>query len=489
MANYIVVNSRKSWQFNIPGAEVIEAREYFFNEQFVKMKDAKIFNLCKSYRYQATGYYVSLLATARGHRAFPDINTIQDMKAPIVVRLLAEDMESLIQRSFSHIQSDKFVLSIYFGKNVSKRYDKLSMSLYNVFQAPFLRVFFSQKNKKWKIQNIQVISINDIPEDHHSYIVDFATLYFSRRITHRKRKMPDPYDMAILVGPGEETAPSDEKALERFVWAADKVGFDVELIDKDTIHRIAEFDALFIREQTSVNHHTFRFSQRAWAEGIVVIDDPDSIIKCTNKVYLSEMLNHYHIPSPHTIVLNRESVDKVPAQMDFPVILKQPDSAYSQGVMKVNSPEEYYRTAGVLLEKSDLIIAQEYMRTDYDWRVGIINRKPLYVSKYFMAANHWQIVNWATDGKERHGMGETMAVEDAPRQVVETALRAANYIGDSLYGVDLKVVNNKCYVIEINDNPSIDFGIEDAVLKDELYMRIMQVFMKRVQSMKDRSWE
>lgn len=46
--------------------------------------------------------------------------------------------------------------------------------------------------------------------------------------------------------------------------------------------------------------------------------------------------------------------------------------------------------------------------------------------------------------------------------------------------MDLKTVGRQCYVIEINDNPSIDAGLEDKVLKDELYNKIMRVFFERV---------
>ena len=35
-------------------------------------------------------------------------------------------------------------------------------------------------------------------------------------------------------------------------------------------------------------------------------------------------------------------------------------------------------------------------------------------------------------------------------------------------------------VIEVNDNPNIDAGIEDHVLGDELYERIMRVFVDRL---------
>lgn len=486
MSNYIVVNNRKKWQFNIPGIEVISARDYLLQQEFIKMRGARIFNLCKTYRYQSVGYYVSLIALARGHKSFPDINTIQEMKEPHVIRVIAEDIDSTIQRSLSHIQSESFVLSIYFGKNLSKRYDWLSLQIYNLFQAPLLRVYFSKKMDKWKVQNIQLLSTNEIPEEHHDYVIQFATEYFSRKIQGKKRKPAAPYDLAILMNHADRTPPSNKRAIEKFIKAGEKAGFNVEIIEKDDINRLGEFDALFIRETTVVNHHTFRFSQRAFAEGLVVIDDPESIIKCTNKVYLAELLNHYQIPAPKTVVISRDTVDTVLRNLCFPVILKQPDSSYSQGVLKVESDDEYRETVDSLLEKSELVIAQEFMLTDYDWRVGILDGKPLFACKYFMAEDHWQVINWNMTNKSSKHMGrwETMGLEDIPHNVIATALRAAKHIGDGLYGVDLKVVGNRCYVIEVNDNPSIDNGIEDRVLKDELYTTIMNVFFERVKHSK-----
>lgn len=65
-------------------------------------------------------------------------------------------------------------------------------------------------------------------------------------------------------------------------------------------------------------------------------------------------------------------------------------------------------------------------------------------------------------------------------KVLETATKAASLIGKGLYGVDLKVVNGKAMVIEINDNPSIDHDVEDEVLGDELYYRILNYFIHQL---------
>src|SRR3546814_1300736 len=91
-----------------------------------------------------------------------------------------------------------------------------------------------------------------------------------------------------------------------------------------------------------------------------------------------------------------------------------------------------------LLEDSDVILAQEYMYTDYDWRVGVLGGEPLFVCQYLMAPKHWQIVRHMADGKYDEGRFKTFAVEDAPPQVVDVAVKAARLIGDGLYGVDLK---------------------------------------------------
>ena len=70
---------------------------------------------------------------------------------------------------------------------------------------------------------------------------------------------------------------------------------------------------------------------------------------------------------------------------------------------------------------------------------------------------------------------------EAPEIVVRTAVRAANLIGDGLYGVDLKQDGRQCYVMEVNDNPNLDARNEDGVLKDALYREVMGVFLRRIQ--------
>src|SRR6185437_3202797 len=112
------------------------------SDAFRKMRNIRVFNLCRSYKYQTIGYYVSLLAEARGHKPIPSVATIQDMKSQAIVKLAADEIDELIQKSLADIKDNEFVLSIYFGKGVEKCYDRLSAQLYRMFHAPFVRANF-----------------------------------------------------------------------------------------------------------------------------------------------------------------------------------------------------------------------------------------------------------------------------------------------------------------------------------------------------------
>jgi glutathione synthase/RimK-type ligase-like ATP-grasp enzyme len=279
----------------------------------------------------------------------------------------------------------------------------------------------------------------------------------------------------------EEEPPSNQAALQKFVRCANRADVDVEFITKEDFTKLGVFDALFIRVTTYVNHYTYRFARRAMAEGLAVIDDPVSIARCTNKVYLHERLSGQKVPTPPTLIVHKGNIDQVVPTLGLPVVLKQPDSAFSMGVTKVSTAEECKKAIKDLLDKSDMIIAQAFMPTEFDWRVGVIDGKPFYVSKYYMARSHWQVTKWGAGRRtKQEGRFENLPVEKTPRKVLRTAVKAAKLIGDGLYGVDLKEVNGEVYVIEVNDNPSLDAGIEDTILKDQLYDIIVQSFIRRI---------
>lgn len=480
MQKIIVVNNPKSWKIKIAGVEVVSAKDYLTNPEFTKLKNLRVFNLCKEYLYQSKGYYVSLLAEARGHKVSPKVKNIQDIKAPAIVKIISEELDDLLQRSLKSHTSQELVLQVYFGQNTIKKYTELSAELHRLFQAPFIEIKLVFKGK-WFVQSIKTIAQDEIDEANLPAIEMFAKEYFEKSLYNPGKPDKHTYDLAILVNPDEVLPPSNKKALQNFIDAADKAGFSTEFITKKDYSRLGEFDALFIRETTSVNHYTYRFARRAQSEGLVVIDDPESILRCANKVYLQELMTVEKVPSPRSLIVHAENRNTVSTILGLPCVLKLPDSSFSQGVKKVSTSEELQLKLDEMFEESDLIIAQEYLPTDFDWRIGVMDGKPIFACKYFMAKGHWQIYNWASKSKSGiDGRFQSLKLEDVPKGVISTALKVTGLIGNGLYGVDLKEIGKKIVVIEVNDNPSLFAGIEDKIYGKKIYSDFMGVIRARV---------
>jgi glutathione synthase/RimK-type ligase-like ATP-grasp enzyme len=215
---------------------------------------------------------------------------------------------------------------------------------------------------------------------------------------------------------------------------------------------------------------------------MVVIDDPESIVRCSNKVYQAELFLRHNVKTPKTQVVHRGNQNGIGKLLGYPVVLKQPDSSFSAGVTRANDETELKLKLKALFKKSELVVAQEFLPSEFDWRVGVLGGKAIYVAKYFMAKGHWQVQRQEGEKGSRYGRCETMLVEDAPQAVVDLATRAAGLIGRSLYGVDIKeLANGTLVVMEVNDNPNIDSNIEDAILKDELYTMVIRHLLRGIE--------
>lgn len=481
MNKYIVVNQPEKWSFSVENTTVISSQDYLTNPEYALLKKARIFNLSKDYSYQSKGYYVSLLAEARGHLPIPTVKNIVDLKALKLVRIVSDEFDDVIQQSLKNIKSQEFTLSIYFGQNVAQKYKELSALFYKHFQVPFLRVKFNH-TIKWNVQSIRAISESEIPLEHLESIQRFANQYFSKKRYDTPKLTKSDFDLAILVHPNDPAPPSNPKALKKFIDIAEKMNIYAEIIEPKDLSRLSSFDALFIRQSTEVNNEAYAFARKAQQEGIAIIDYPDAILKCCNKVYMAEALNNAHINTPKTIIVHKDNKNQVIAQVGLPCVLKAPDSTFSFGVKKAKTEAEFNTLVTNMLKESDLIIAQEYCPSDYDWRIGIIDDKPFFACKYYMAKGHWQIYNWNAKKKDdQDGNADCLPIEKVPKKVLEMALKSAKLMGKGLYGIDIKVINNKPMVIEINDNPNIDFGVEDLYYGDAVYIEILTALKKRLE--------
>ncbi len=491
MADHIVlVENPADWKADYPAIPVIAAKDYLAGPEYSSARSLRVLNLCRSYRYLSVGYYCSLLAEARGHRVIPSVRTINDLSKKSIYSLDIEDLDERVQKTLGRptpgFTATAMELDVFFGQCSVKGLQDLARQLFETFRSPMMKVEFRLQGK-WRIAAIRPLHLNTLAGEQQAAFVEALNTYLSRRWRQAKPRDTDyRYDLAILHNPQEVLPPSNPRALQHFMRAGKECGVNVELIEKRDYGRLAEFDALFIRETTGIDHYTYQFAKKAEAEGLVVIDDPDSILKCTNKVYLAELLRARRVRTPQTEIVRRDNLERLEDRIAYPIVLKIPDGSFSRGVFKVGNRAELLETAARLFKSSDLILAQEFLYTPFDWRIGIMNKVPIFAAQYFMSKKHWQIVNHKGDGRFSEGGFKTFAIADAPAEVVKTALKAANLIGAGLYGVDLKETDKGVVVIEVNDNPNLDAGVEDVVLKNTLYTTVIEDFVWRLERKRSR---
>jgi glutathione synthase/RimK-type ligase-like ATP-grasp enzyme len=274
------------------------------------------------------------------------------------------------------------------------------------------------------------------------------------------------------------TEQQENMALQKFKIAAEKLNHEFNFIFRENLLEIPKYDAVFIRATTDPLYTAYIVSKTAWELGLNVIDDPKSIQICGNKIHLYELFKKYNIPHIPTIFLNKDELHhkrilEVFKTFGRPVVVKAPYTSFSRYVEKVACETSFRDVAKRFFRRSDVLALQKFMPTAFDWRVGVLNGKVLYVCKYMVPKGRWKH-GAKRKGKPSFIWGRTVTLkrENAPSKLKETALKACEVVGHGLYGVDIKEVNGDYVVVEVNDNPSIYAGYEDLRDKD-LYGKII----------------
>ncbi len=449
-------------------------------------RPVKVLNFAASTAYQSAGYYVSLLAEARGDKVLPSVTTLLELASKRGYAHALPQLDAFLARTMARMvdpPSGRVRLTLCLGRTWDRRFTRFAREVFDWFRAPILRVTLVERDGHWRVRRIALGRIDGLDRAETSLLEAALQQSGSGRIVVPPTRTPPRWSLAVLTDPKEALPPSSPETLDRMARAFLKHGIAVTRIGTSDLARLAEFDALFIRQTTSVADDTFGFATRAVIEGMPVIDDPISIVRCTNKVYLAELLRAHRLPMPATrVVSSTDDLASVAAALGLPLVLKVPDGSFSRGVHKAETAADAARIAQDLLTRSDLILAQRFMPTTFDWRVGVLDGEALFVSQYFMAKRHWQIVRHQDGRRAREGGFRTFAVADAPPEVVRVGVAAARLIGRGLYGVDLKETPEGVVVIEVNDNPNLDHDVEGAVLKDQLWRRLAAWFLHRLEA-------
>ncbi len=483
----VLVDDLEDWNSYYPSEHLMRAKDYLFNYNYKKTskRPTRVINLCKSYKYLSYGYYCSLLAESKGHRVIPSIKTLNDLSRKQLylydldeLQEVAEEAAIKFTRKIDGLKAIAF--RCYFGQTKEGLFKKLAREVYEQFPCPILEVKLIQK-KVWKIDSISTVSFTELNESEEETFALSLEKYSTQMWRAPSSKKNYVFDLAILVNPEEKLPPSDEMALSKFEKNFEDIGIYCERVSRKDLSRINEFDGLFIRETTTIKNHTYTFSHRAQQEGLIVIDDPESILKCTNKVFMHKLMESNEIPQiPSYFVSDHKdsTLSYLEELFNYPMVLKIPDGSFSIGVKKVSDRNELKNLLSEFLKKSSLVLVQKFIPTEFDWRIGVLRGEALYACKYFMSRGHWQIYDHSKTGDDFSGDSETLKIEDVPKHVLDTAVGISRLVGNGLYGVDLKEVDGVSMVVEVNDNPSIDSGVEDVILGDDLYKKIGKAFIE-----------
>jgi glutathione synthase/RimK-type ligase-like ATP-grasp enzyme len=473
---------------DFPNAEtphkVITTRDYLARPRLFQSQRPKVINLSRSYNYQSRGYYASLLAEARGHRVIPTVETMLELGARALYEPALPELEDSLNkclRRAGRAPDGPLHILVCFGMTADPAFEAFGRLLFDWFRCPALEVV-TEPGPWTTIERIRARVPTRLEGGDAAFLRSALDAHTRREWKSPKARSVAKYGLAVLYDPKEALPPSSQNTIRHLARIAERLSVDVEPITKRQLHQLAEFDALFIRETTSIDNHTYRFARRAVHEGMPVIDDPVSMIRCTNKVYLMELMATSKVAMPPSVMLaDEDDLQRAVDTLGFPLVVKIPDGSFSRGVHKVETMAALKEVYDRLFEETDLVLAQKFMPTAYDWRVGVLGGEPLFACQYMMAKGHWQIIKHGPDGKFNEGGFKTFAVDQAPPEVIDLAVRAAGPIGQGLYGVDIKETPDGPVVMEVNDNPNLEHGIEDAVLKDELWTRLLKWFVVRME--------
>jgi glutathione synthase/RimK-type ligase-like ATP-grasp enzyme/gamma-glutamyl:cysteine ligase YbdK (ATP-grasp superfamily) len=514
----VVVSSERD-AAGLPEGSVVTADRFLEGGGDLGASGAVVVNLCRSCRYGSKGYYVSLLADARGQQAVPSVETLEGLAdgyglfralSEVGISCLdAEEMQARRRamgakrngngdavyvraeleegedgaRAFRPAEAGEVLeTTAILGTATDPRFRQAALSVFREWPLPAMRIGFVREDGGWKVTRVVPVALHRLRRGEREALG--RTLADERLVLRRGTEAPRELkraSIAVLFDEHDPFRASTPETIDRLERVAARMNVFVHRIGLDDLDRLGEYDALFIRALTGVSEPSFPFALRAEALDMPVVDDSQSIIRCSNKVFLHELLCREGVPTPRTLVLtSRTPWKEIERGLGLPFVVKLPDGSFSAAVHRCGSQAEYRKLAPEMLRRSPLLIAQEWLPTEFDWRVTVLGGRLLFAARYHMARGHWQIRS-AEKGTERYGRVEAVPRDQAPADVAALAVRAASLIGKGLYGVDLKETPDGPVVIEINDNPNLDIGYEDAADGNAIYEDVVTYFVERIE--------
>lgn len=179
--------------------------------------------------------------------------------------------------------------------------------------------------------------------------------------------------------------------------------------------------------------------------GIPLFNTYESILKAKNKIKTMQILDHYGIPIPKTVIVSRpedlkQAVDLIDG---FPIILKQPTGSFGAGVTIVESMRALKSS---LMWTAPMYLFQQYVKYSKgkDIRIFVINGKV--VGSMMRAAQKGEF----RSNIELGGIGRPVEITEEESSI---AIRSVQALDLSYGGVDVMRGKDGPVVLEVNSNP------------------------------------
>src|SRR5690606_27794902 len=137
---------------------------------------------------------------------------------------------------------------------------------------------------------------------------------------------------------------------------------------------LRNYDGILIRALTDPLNTSYVVARTAEMLGKRVLDHSDAIRVCCDKVNMYSRLMSAGVSLPETRFLEEAELTAVKAarlfeELGTPLVLKAPNSSFSAYVDKVTTPEAFVRVGKRFMRRADRIVVQQYIPSEFDWRV------------------------------------------------------------------------------------------------------------------------
>jgi len=215
--------------------KIITNRDYLSHPALFRGQRPKVINLSNHYSYQSRGYYASLLASSRGHRVIPTVETLIDLSERKLYENALPELEQALNRcrkDLGGVFPPK--VRIFFGIGPSRSWDRFARLLFDWFRAPALEVAITDGGEWASIRKIGFYPLARMGEEEKQRFLEALEIYTGREWRDSKTRTPARFSFATLVNPHEELPPSEISSLRHWARIAEKMGVEVEPITKRT---------------------------------------------------------------------------------------------------------------------------------------------------------------------------------------------------------------------------------------------------------------